>query len=87
MRSRFLEKTLIYFGFEVRHLGIYRANSLAEVFFSRKIISNAIFRFRFSSFHMSPQDSLAVDLVFSNPFPFFFKGMAEGAKGGNKQGR
>lgn len=41
LRSRFLEKALIFYGFEVRHLGIYRAKSLAEVFFSRKIISHS----------------------------------------------
>ncbi len=41
LRSRFLEKALIHYGFDIRHLGIYRANSFKEVLFSSEIISHS----------------------------------------------
>ncbi len=41
LRSRFLEKALIYYGFETRHLAIYRANTFKEILFSREIISHS----------------------------------------------
>lgn len=41
LRSRYLEKALIYYGFNIRHLGIFRANNFIEVLTSRTIISHS----------------------------------------------